>query len=618
MRSVEGHRALVERLEREAQLAPARYKGKVALLAALGFAVLGGSVLVAFGLSAGLVAALVAISPILLLKLAKIIWIPVLFGWLALRALWVRFAPPEGHALAKDEAPALRREVERLRREAGAPTLHGIVIDPDFNAAAVSVPRAMGLLGHRHYLVLGLPLMQALGRDEFLAVLAHEFGHFGGGHGRFTGWIYHVRLSWFRLLEAVSAQGGWFARQFARFFAWYAPYFNAYSFALARANEYQADATAARLISPAAMAAALVRTELGAARLAHDFWPRIGAMSREQREPPEVLYGQMRASLCASHAADAERLAQSLQASADLDDTHPSLAQRLAALGVGAALAPASGESAAEALLGEVAPRLEAQFSAQWRAQVQADWEARHAQHASDRARLTELQARADALSAEEAVERARLLEELEPDTDLLVLYRGLEAVAPDSAFVHYRLGLLLLERDDADGVGHLQRAIELEPGSAEIVLPQLHAYYRRIGDAAGEREVLARFERLDRLAARDAHARSDVGLRDAFAPHGLDAETLAAARAAFARAGNVGKAWIARKRIDQAAHDVPHYVVAVQWRGLVASEAKALQRVVDALELPGTLVVVAARHRRIATRRIRKACGEPVYRHGA
>ena len=82
-----------------------------------------------------------------------------------MRALWVTFPAPEGHRLDQHEAPLLQAEVERLRVAAGAPRLSGIVVDADLNAAAASVPRALGLLGHRHYLVLGLPLMQLLDRD---------------------------------------------------------------------------------------------------------------------------------------------------------------------------------------------------------------------------------------------------------------------------------------------------------------------------------------------------------------------------------------------------------------------------------------------------------------------
>ena len=139
MRSVEVYRGLVERLEREARESPGRYRFKLALLAGLGFVVLGGSVLMALGMSVGLVLVLVAISPLLLLKLLKVVWIPVAFGWVILRALWMKFDAPDGYRLREGEAPELRAEIEHLRNQAGAPPLAGIVIDNRLNAAAARV-----------------------------------------------------------------------------------------------------------------------------------------------------------------------------------------------------------------------------------------------------------------------------------------------------------------------------------------------------------------------------------------------------------------------------------------------------------------------------------------------
>ena len=143
MASVARYRDLVERLEREARQSPGLYRFKLGLLAGLGFAVLGGTVLLALGMSVGLVLVLVAISPLLLLKLIKVIWIPVAFGWFVLKSLWIRMEPPSGYLLRDGEAADLRAEVEWLREQTGAPPLKGIIIDSQLNAAAASVPRAM-------------------------------------------------------------------------------------------------------------------------------------------------------------------------------------------------------------------------------------------------------------------------------------------------------------------------------------------------------------------------------------------------------------------------------------------------------------------------------------------
>lgn len=615
MESTEARRSLIERLEREAERAPGRYRLKVALLAALGFLVLGGAVLLAFGLSVGLVLLLLAISPILLLKLAKLIWIPIAFGWVLLRSLWIKFAPPEGYRLAPGEAPRLRTEVERLRAATGAPKLDGIVIDADLNAAAASVPRALGLFGHRHYLLLGLPLMQMLDRDQFASVIAHEFGHFGGGHGRFSGWIYHVRSSWYRLLGALQAQRSWANRLFVKFFDWYAPYFNAYSFVLARAQEYEADAAAARVVGNRAAGQALVRVNIGSARLDQDFWPGVQRATRSQPAPPALLYREMGEHLRQAGEEDAVRLQRALSRTPDFDDTHPTLSQRLAALGVAAEDASPPRHSFAEEFLGELLPKLERHFSEQWRDNVQATWEQNYQQNARDEERLAQLEGMAER-SAEETVEHARLSEALRPGADALALYRRALERAPEDAFVHFRLGALLIDKLDAAGVAHMERATALDPDCTAAALDHLGWFYRQTGDGAGQDRVSEHWRRLNAQQAQSQQARNEVTARDAFSAHELDAATVDAVRAALVRIGGIGSAWLVRKRIPGDESGPPHFVMLVYWRGMVASQQKKLQAIVDALELPGSFMVFVGENRwRRLERRLRKAAGAPVYR---
>ncbi len=616
MASAEAYRALVERLEGESRRSPVGYKLKVALLASLGFVVLGGAVLLAFGVSVGLVLVLLAISPVLLIKLIKVVWIPVAFGWLVLRALWVKFSPPDGHVLAAGEAPLLRAEVERLRAATSAPKLDGIIIDSDLNAAAASVPRALGLLGHRHYLVLGLPLMQLLDRDQFASVVAHEFGHFGGGHGRFSGWIYRVRVSWYRLLDALSAQRSWANGLFVKFFDWYAPYFNAYSFVLARANEYQADAAAARAVGNRAAGHALIRVDLGAARLERDFWPGMQRATRQQPAPPALLYRDMATTLRSDGEDDAQRLSHSLARLPGFDDTHPTLAQRLAALGVEPAHVPPPQRSAAEDLLGDLLPELERRFSDQWREGVEHAWAQNHRQHAQDLQRLAELDALVER-NPEEVVEHARLREELEPGVDAVALYRDALASAPEHAFAHYRLGVLLLARGDASGAGHLWDAMRLDPQSAQAVLSHLEHHYRETADYAGLDRVDAEWKRLQAAYSKSQRAREELTSRDEFEPHALDGDALATLKNMLEREGGIGKAWLARKRIPDDPHGLPHFTLLVKWRGMVFNEDRKLQRIVDGLELPGSYIVFTAANRRGIARKLRKVAGEPILRNG-
>lgn len=618
MASVARYQGLVERLEREAQQAPGRYKFKLALLAGLGFAVLGGTVLLALGMSVGLVLALLAISPILLAKLLKVIWIPVAFGWFVLKALWVKFEPPSGYVLGPNEAPELRAEIERLRAQTGAPPLKQILIDPNLNAGAVSVPRMLGLFGHSHYLVLGLPLMQLLSREQFAAVIAHEFGHFGGGHSRFAGWIYRVRASWNRFLGELSQRRSRMGAVFLRFFNWYAPYFDAYSFVLARAQEYDADATAARVTGAPTMAQALQRVGLGNVRLQRDFWAGVERSVETQPQPPQTLYRDMAGSFVAVGVDDANRLQELLDEQPSLDDTHPTLAQRLRALGQSPAAVPAPAQSAAETLLGPLRETLEQRFSQEWREHVAETWSQRHEALGQDHARLADLEARLDALAGAELGEYAVLVDRLRPDADAVPLYRAALAARPDDALVLARLGAQLVDRQDAEGVGLLERAIELDPDLTEQGLQLLMQHHHRVGDEAAFEAAVKRLRALYQRRDGALLAREEVDpKKDRLLEHGLDAEALRIASAGLQASGKVKQAWIVRKEIEGDETGIPHYLVLLALRGVAWTEGGMLQKVLDGLELPGSIVALhESSHRKLA-KRIKAMPGTLVYTRG-
>ena len=84
------------------------------------------------------------------------------------------------------EAPALFEALERIRRKIRAPMIHHVRLNDEFNASIQQVPRYGLLGGSVNHLTIGLPLLMALNRPRFLAVLAHEYGHLRGDHGRFA------------------------------------------------------------------------------------------------------------------------------------------------------------------------------------------------------------------------------------------------------------------------------------------------------------------------------------------------------------------------------------------------------------------------------------------------
>lgn len=608
MQSPQARRRLVERLEREAEQAPGRYLLKLTMLAALGYAVLAVALLSTLGVLVFLLLYLLVVRPPLDPYMALPILILGTAGTVVLRALWIRFELPEGHDLQADEAPELRVEVERVRKAVGAAPLHGIVINRDLNAAAAYVPRGLGLWGQRHYLILGLPLLQALDRRELAAVVAHEFGHFHGGHGDFGGWIYRLRLSWHRLLEGMVGGGFWGGQLLWVFFRWYAPYFDAYSQVLARRQEYAADAVAAQVAGADAMASALVRMELASDWMQGDFWPEVRQSARGQSYPPIAVHTQL-----------AEKLPQALRRDARLpagvmvrppvpEDTHPTLLNRVSALQVGPRQLDGEAMPAA-ALLGDLEVRLQERFSLEWRKAEESDWKARHEQMHRERARLAELQAHPTHTPAE-AVELACLSEDHQLGVDALPLYRTALLQFPSHGLGNFRLGALLLKRGHQDeGVQHLQRAMELDPALVVQSLRALDVHARAQPEQSPLHGIVENLHARYLAKATQGHGDTAEQLQ----PHALDASQLRALARTLRGHDKVRKAWVVRRPLS-GNEVMPHYLVLLDWAGSVASEAAALPRIASQLQLPGSCSVVGASGDAVQARAIRRSAGEPAY----
>ena len=294
----ERFQAMVTRLERESGAHPRSYLLRVAALALLGFALLGALLAAAgFGLLliAGIVVAIIATGGaalLVLLKFGKLLFFLAVPLWFlvrsAMKALFVRLPAPQGEALARSDAPALFAAIDGMRRQLRGPAVHRVLLVDEVNAAIVQRP-LFGLFGFpRNHLLLGLPLLESLSPDEALAVVAHEYGHLSGSHGRFAAFIYRLRLSWATIEALARHWQGFFGRWLGRAVAWYAPYFNAYTFVLARANEYEADRAAADLVGKPVVAAALKRVNVAAPQYQAFIGDTFGRIGDQPRPPADL------------------------------------------------------------------------------------------------------------------------------------------------------------------------------------------------------------------------------------------------------------------------------------------------------------------------------------------
>lgn len=591
--------ALVSKLEEQARQNPAGYRWRVVLLALMGDAYLAATVLLIFALLVGLIVSVAFLK----LVAVKLIVLVVPFLWLLLKALWVRIPPPEGSEIRRTQAPALFAMIDELRARLGAPAFHHVLVTDELNAGVVQSPR-LGIFGWpRNYLLLGLPLMKCLTAEQFKAVLAHEFGHLAGGHGRLSNWIYRQRLRWSRLqnvLEATQSSGAFL---FKPFLNWYAPYFNGYSFPLARSNEYEADAVAARLMSPRVAAEALTGVEVVGSYLGQRFWPGIHKQADERPHPAFAPYSGLDHRL-ATELDETSRekwLKEAMARPTTCSDTHPALAQRLAAIGQTPRLAPPAPGQGADRLLGQALDAITTAFDRRWEARILPAWQERHREVQEGRRRLADLDARYEngtELGLQDAYERALLTESIgeRPDAALEQLHKLLER-APDAPLVCLSLGARLLGRDDDAGIAHVRHAMEIDESLLLRGCQLLRDYCWRRGreeEAQAWHKQLRERSDLEQAAERE---RSHVYLRDKFERHGLTEDAVRELKAGLQAVPGMRKAYLVKKRVTHFA-DRPCYVLGYRAGGLFQWHSRkrsgeVMKRIQESVRFPGETLII-------------------------
>lgn len=571
---------LVARLTREADARPLRYKSRIFLLAMLGYAYV-------FGILLALLAVVGAVVFFVLstgrgARLLADLAIPLaLFAWFVSKALWVKFDPPEGRELRKDEAPRLFAAIDEVCAQLRAPRADVVLVNDEYNAAVSQIPR-LGVFGwHRNYLILGLPLMQALPPDEWRGVLAHEFSHLSRAHARFGNWIYRVRKTWSQLMERLEQerQGGG-AWMFSRFFQWYAPYFAAYTFVLARRDEYEADRLAATVVGPEAMARGFITGSVRSRLLSSEFWPEINQEVLTEPAPPHDVHTRMARVLRSELDPGPVQawIEEDLANETGSIDTHPAHRDRIVALGVDVGDLVGNGGSpaapipvtAAEHFLGPLASEVTVAFDVEWQRTAATWWEERHERERGEEDALADLEQRRESLDNPELWELARLTDARRGADAAEPYLRQLLSRMPRHAAAAYTLGCNLLDRDDEEGIDLIETAIDVDPDAVPPGSRTIAAFLHRQGRTEEATRYEERAAKAHAVQQEAAHEHESVYKTDSFLPHEVNAEALKSLTDELAKHPRVKRAWLARKALKHKPEN-PVFVLGVDtgidWR---------------------------------------------------
>jgi Zn-dependent protease with chaperone function len=269
----------------------------------------------------------------------------------ALSVLWAilpridRFNPP-GPRLDEYTCPELFRMIREVASATGQSEPSEVYLLNEVNAWVSQRGGVMGF-GSRRVMGIGFPLLQGLSVEELRAILAHEFGHYSSGDVALGPWIYKTRAAIGRAIG--SMRDSWLEAPFR----WYGKQFLRITHGISRQQEFIADRIAAQVTSTTAAASALRQT-LALAPAFHAYLGQeVVPVMRAGFMPP--IANGFAAFLREERIADfARRFVEQevREGKTDAFDTHPSLKERLAALGDSSPLqSVAGGGGSAAALL---------------------------------------------------------------------------------------------------------------------------------------------------------------------------------------------------------------------------------------------------------------------------
>lgn len=619
--------SLVKKLESYARKNPKTYQMRVGMLAFLGYCYIFFVVALIIALVGFLIFITFQTGRIngRMIQLIIFLIIPIA---VILRSVWVSLPPPTGLQLKRQQVPQLFALLDELSKALQVPRFHRVLLTAEFNAGVVQIPRWGLFGGQQNYLLLGLPLMQALSPQEFRAVIAHELGHISGNHSRFAAWIYRQRETWMRILyQFQQSQHEFGTFIFETFLNWYAPFFQAYSFVLARANEYEADRCAGELAGKEDTARALMAIALKSQRVSQ-YWSDVNLLANSQPEPPESPFQGMAKALTATLEQEKEGkwLKLALAEETNNQDTHPCLSDRLNALNYSAKKLPPAAvfkRTAAEQFLGKALGELTETLDGEWRTEVNFKWRERYTyvKQARESLEALEQKATSETLSVEEAWERARCSLELKGDREAEPLLEAVLEKDADFLNANFELGRILIEKEDERGIEYLEKAMAKE---ANIFLPGCQLIYNflkqqeRQQEAEAYRQRAIKHQELLLLARQE---RASFGQEDQFKPHQLPVEAEVELKEQFAKYSEVEEVYLVQK-VVQYLPEKPFYILGVKRRQFLSMSSeedldkKLADRLQNEIKFPVSVCLLMFNSTPVPNlqKRMKKAAVKPLY----
>jgi len=453
--------------------------------------------------------------------------------------------------LRAEDWPRLHEIVRETAEAVGAPRIHRIFLNPvAFNASVASAFSLVPWL-RRNMLILGYPLLAAIGERGLRGVLAHELGHVAHHDTVHGGALLHVRAFWTSLHLGLFtlALEPWrrsYLRRLGRFMS-----------PLARARELAADRLIADIFGEDVLRETLVAMELRGPDSDMEEILRPLAVSEPGApiSPADAIRAAMRRPIPADEAR--RRIARALRFIMPPMEEHPPLAVRAGTPDVAALLPFASAaQDALERVFGS-AGALDADIDEPLKPALEEM--AKSIREMRERNEKTLGAVRDDkAATPDEILERAMALNALGRKDESIAAIRAGRAAHPDNAALEtaelcYLFSKVASAEEGKPIADRLEQLVEKNPMMRLWAEDHLFCYYLEIGSVEriknlldlrqhGEKALMrrlnAKLKPTDCIQASPLSDGERTDLQKAFAEHGRAVKEVYAVRRIYEGTG--------------------------------------------------------------------------------
>ncbi len=572
------------------------YKVKLFFYACFGYIV----IFVVIALLLGLIgvtigSAFFKISLFILLLKKKLLFAIIPTVWMMIKSLWVHFDLPEGYKLNRKNHYTVFKEVELLCDKLKSKKVHEIILTPEFNASIIQTPR-LGILGwEKNTLILGFELLLTLSPDQSRAVIAHELGHLSGNHCRFNGWIYRIRITWQRIMMALENAESYGAKMMGNFFNWYSPRFEAYSFPLARANEYEADKISAQITSAEVAANALINTYVTAPCIDENYWSCFFKQADTLPLPPNGPWSELN-NYITTHQLKEKNLKKQLQINlkvqTELNDTHPALKDRLKALNTPAKLPCLNKHSAAFIWFADKFEKIIHDFDTEWLEQNEDKWKERNKYVIESKIILSELSTKEiSKLSDEELWKLSTLTDEFVDQEKAVPLLKEFQRRHPDDPDVAFLLGRIFFDSGKEETVNQMKIALN----SPELAVESCRLSYLYLLSVGRDEDAIWWEKQAEKQLEIDEKSHKERSLLrpdDILIKPNIDQKQLDELIKIIKENEDVKKAWLAEKKLTYYP-EIPALAIAIQFNSFFTKSNRRSDEIAEMLNLDCSIFVV-------------------------